>query len=241
MSLTPCLEAASCAATKELPSTLWNPNIRYRLHKNPPLVPIMSEINPIHTSPPYLSSIQFNIIYPPILVFLVILSFCLSHEYPICIPLFPHSRYISKPYHSPWLDHFNHTWQRVQVMELLIMKLSRTSCHFISLVSNNSICFPPLMSEFHTHTELRAKSEYYMNDNCNGSGRTQYWSNWSMSTIPRSPLWSSGQSFSLQIQRSGFDSRCYQIFREVVGLERGTLSLVSTIEELLGRKVTASV
>jgi hypothetical protein len=28
----------------------------------------------------------------------------------------------------------------------------------------------------------------------------------------------------------------YQIFREVVGLERGTLSLVSTIEELLERK-----
>jgi hypothetical protein len=35
---------------------------------------------------------------------------------------------------------------------------------------------------------------------------------------------------------SGFDSRCYQIFREVVGLERGPLSLVSSTEELLGRK-----
>jgi hypothetical protein len=33
--------------------------------------------------------------------------------------------------------------------------------------------------------------------------------------------------FSLQIQRPGFDSRCYQIFC-VVGLERGPLSLVST-------------
>jgi hypothetical protein len=43
-------------------------------------------------------------------------------------------------------------------------------------------------------------------------------------------------SFWLQIQRSGFDSRRYQIFLEVVGLERGPLSLVSTIEELLGTK-----
>jgi hypothetical protein len=50
------------------------------------------------------------------------------------------------------------------------------------------------------------------------------------------PLWSSGQSSLLQIQRSGFDSRRYQIFREVVGLERSPLSLVNTIEELLGRK-----
>jgi hypothetical protein len=31
----------------------------------------------------------------------------------------------------------------------------------------------------------------------------------------------------------GFDSRRYQIFSEVVGLERGPLSLVRIIEELL--------
>jgi hypothetical protein len=54
------------------------------------------------------------------------------------------------------------------------------------------------------------------------------------------PLWSSGQSSWLQIQWSGFDSRRYQILWEVVGLERGPLSLVSTVEELLGRKSSAS-
>jgi hypothetical protein len=50
------------------------------------------------------------------------------------------------------------------------------------------------------------------------------------------PLWSSGQSSWQQIQSSGFDSRRYQIFWEVVGLERGPLSLVYTNEELLERK-----
>jgi hypothetical protein len=54
------------------------------------------------------------------------------------------------------------------------------------------------------------------------------------------PLWSSVQSSWLHIQRSGFDSRCYHIFCEVVGLERGTLSLVSIIEELLGRNGSGS-
>jgi hypothetical protein len=48
-------------------------------------------------------------------------------------------------------------------------------------------------------------------------------------------LWSSAQ-----IQGSGFDSRGYQIYWEVVGLERGVLSLMSTIEELLGRKSSGS-
>jgi hypothetical protein len=54
-------------------------------------------------------------------------------------------------------------------------------------------------------------------------------------------LWSSGQSSWLQIQGSGFHSRCYQILREVVGPERGRLSLVSITKELLGRKVAAAV
>jgi hypothetical protein len=64
----------------------------------------------------------------------------------------------------------------------------------------------------------------------------------------RPPLWSSGQSSWLQIRRPGFFSRHYQIFlskkkkkKTVVGLERGPLSLVSTTEELLDRKVAAPV
>jgi hypothetical protein len=56
----------------------------------------------------------------------------------------------------------------------------------------------------------------------------------------RPPLWSSGQSSWLQIRRPGFDSRHYQE-KKVVGLERGPLSLVSTTEELLDRKVAAPV
>jgi hypothetical protein len=56
----------------------------------------------------------------------------------------------------------------------------------------------------------------------------------------RPPLWSSSQSSWLQTQRSGFDSWRYQIFWEVVGLERGPLSIVSTIEELLERKSSGS-
>jgi hypothetical protein len=43
--------------------------------------------------------------------------------------------------------------------------------------------------------------------------------------------------FCLQIRRPGFDSRHYQ--KKVVG--RGPLSLVSTAEELLDRKVAAPV
>jgi hypothetical protein len=50
------------------------------------------------------------------------------------------------------------------------------------------------------------------------------------------PLWSSGQSSCLQFQRPGFDSLRYQIFWEVAGLARGPFRLMTTTEELLGRK-----
>jgi hypothetical protein len=53
-------------------------------------------------------------------------------------------------------------------------------------------------------------------------------------------MWSSSQCSWLQIEGFGFDSRRYQIFWEVVGLERGPLSLVSTIEELLRRENSGS-
>jgi hypothetical protein len=56
----------------------------------------------------------------------------------------------------------------------------------------------------------------------------------------RPPLWSSGQSSWLQIRRPGFDSRHYQK-KNVVALEQGPLSLVSTTEKLLDRKVAAPV
>jgi hypothetical protein len=56
----------------------------------------------------------------------------------------------------------------------------------------------------------------------------------------RLSLWYSGQSSWLQIRRPGIDYRHYQK-KKVVGLERGPLSLASTTEELLDRKVAAPV
>jgi hypothetical protein len=48
------------------------------------------------------------------------LSFWLSHQYTICIPLLPHSCYMPCPSHLPWLYHSNYTWRRVQVMKLIM-------------------------------------------------------------------------------------------------------------------------
>jgi hypothetical protein len=48
---------------------------------------------------------------------------------------FPHALYMPDPSNPPWFDHPNDIWRRVQIMELLTMQLSPSSCHFIPLQS----------------------------------------------------------------------------------------------------------
>jgi hypothetical protein len=60
----PSWEAANCAATQELPSILWNPEVHYPFHKSPFTGPYPEpdQCSPYH---PILSKIHFNIIHPP--------------------------------------------------------------------------------------------------------------------------------------------------------------------------------
>jgi hypothetical protein len=113
MDLSPSWEAASRSAIQEFPNILWNPKVHYRIQESLPLVPILRDMNPVHSTPSHFSKIYFNII----------LHLCLGLPYSSS----PHACYIPCPSHPPWLVHSNWIWRRVYVMKLHIIQFSPIS------------------------------------------------------------------------------------------------------------------
>ena len=61
----PSWEANRFAGSQEISHILWNPKTHYRSNKCPPPVPILSQLDPVHTSTPHFQKFHHNI-KPPI-------------------------------------------------------------------------------------------------------------------------------------------------------------------------------
>jgi hypothetical protein len=124
-------EANRFSANQGIPSILWISKVHFRLHKFPPLVPILSQINPVHG--PHPTS------WRPILILSSHLSLGLpsapfpsgSPPKPVSTSSLPPTCYIPRPFHSFLFDHPNNIWWGVKISELLIMQFSLLSCYLV--------------------------------------------------------------------------------------------------------------
>jgi hypothetical protein len=97
MELSTTRDAISCARTWEIPRILWSPKVNYHIHKNSPLVPILSQNNPVNTTASYLSNIHLNIIHPP--------TSCSSGLFLSGFPTNNLYMFLFSPIHTTWPIH----------------------------------------------------------------------------------------------------------------------------------------
>jgi hypothetical protein len=144
-------EADSSSSSLEILRLLWNPKIYYRVHSTP-LVPILSQMNPVHTFPPYFPDMHSNInLLSTLRSSECSLPFRFSNQNIIRISQLSHACYIPRLSHTPWLEQPNNIWWRVQIMKLLIMQSSPASRHFVNLWTESRTYFVHIFVN-HLHT-----------------------------------------------------------------------------------------
>ena len=65
MQQSPPQEADSSSTDQEIPCIFYNLKLHYFNHNSSPLVPVLSQINPVHVLTSNFFMIHFNIILPP--------------------------------------------------------------------------------------------------------------------------------------------------------------------------------
>jgi len=134
MEQSPYWESNRFAASQAIPRILWNSEVHYHIHKCPPTVPILSQLDPVYNSTYHFLKIYLNIILPstpesPKWA----LSFRFSHQNPVYASPLPHTRYMPHPKYPSRFYHPHNIGWAVQIIKLLIMQFCPLPCYLVPL------------------------------------------------------------------------------------------------------------
>jgi len=110
------------SACQEIIRLIWNPKVHYHVHKGTPLVPVLSQMNPVHILSIYFFKIRSNIIRP---------SKPRSSEW--SLSHVSHAFYMLRRINPSLFDHPTNISWSAQVVKLLIMQSSPVTHHFFPL------------------------------------------------------------------------------------------------------------
>jgi hypothetical protein len=139
MEQSPSWKANRFAGSQEISCILWNPKILYRSHNCPPPLPILSQLNPVHSST---SPFHLNIIFPSTPVSPQwSLSLRFPHQNSVHASPITHTRYIPRSSHSSWFYHPLNSGRALQIIKFLILFPPRP-CYLVPLRPKYSFQHP---------------------------------------------------------------------------------------------------
>jgi hypothetical protein len=148
--------------------------VHYRMHKHPPPVPILSQINLVQASPSHALKVHINIILPSMPRFSKRSpSLTSPHQIPVCTSLVSPSYNMPRPSSSSLFYHSNNIWWGTQIFELLFVQFSPLSCYFDPLRPKyltrkpilehpQTTCLPQYQRASFTNTQQQAKLQLWI-------------------------------------------------------------------------------